>query len=148
MTAFLVGIALAITVGAFAMSTGLDRDRAFYPTVLIVVGSYYALFAVQGSAPEILAWEIVGLLLFAGAAILGFRTSLWIAVAGLAGHGLFDAVHGHLLANPGTPNWWPPFCAAYDLTAALWLALRIAGKRAPRLRSKAARLNFPFADRA
>ena len=126
-TPFLIGVALAMAVGAFATFTGLDRDRAFYPTVLIVVGSYYALFAVQGSAPTILAWETGGVLLFGAAAVLGFKNSLWIVVAGLAGHGLFDAIHGHVLANPGTPAWWPAFCSAYDLTAAAWLAFRIAG---------------------
>ena len=121
----LIGIALATAVGAFAAISGFDRDRAFYPTVLIVVGSYYALFAIQGSAPTILAWETGGVLLFGAAAVLGFRRSMWIVVAGLAGHGLFDAIHGHMLDNPGTPAWWPGFCSAYDMTAAAWLAFRI-----------------------
>ena len=124
-TPFLIGVGLALAVGAFAASTGLDRDRAFYPTVLIFVGSYYALFAIQGSAPTILAWELGGVLLFGTAAVLGFKASQWIVVGGLAGHGLFDAVHGHVLANPGAPTWWPAFCAAYDVTAAAWLAFRI-----------------------
>ena len=43
------GLALAVAVGAGA--AGLDRDRAFYPTVLIVVASYYDLFAVLGGSP-------------------------------------------------------------------------------------------------
>jgi hypothetical protein len=124
-SAFFIGIAPAVAVGAFATVTGLDHDRAFYPTVLIIVGSYYALFPVLGSAPTILAWETGGMLLFGAAAVLGFKSSLWIVVAGLAGHGLFDAVHGHVLANPGTPGWWPAFCSAYDVTAAVWLAFRI-----------------------
>jgi hypothetical protein len=122
---FLIGIGLAAAVGVFATVTGFDRDRAFYPTVLIVVGSLYVLFAAQASASTILVWETGGLLLFGAAAVLGFKTSLWIVVAGLAGHGLFDAVHGHILANPGTPEWWPAFCSAYDVTAAAWLASRI-----------------------
>ena len=107
--AFLIGIALAIGVGAFASISGFDRDRAFYPTVLIVVGSYYALFAIEGAAPAILALEMGVVLLFVAAAVLGFKTSKWIVVAGLAAHGLFDAVHGHVIANPGTPIWWPAF---------------------------------------
>lgn len=127
-TPFLIGITLALSVGAFATIAGLDRERGFYPTVLIVVGSYYALFAVQGSTPSILAWEAAGMLLFAALAVSGFKISLWIVVAGLAGHGLFDAIHGHLFANPGTPAWWPAFCSAYDLTAAAWLAFRIKGE--------------------
>ena len=132
-TAILIGVALAIAVGAFATITGFDRERAFYPTILIVVGCFYVLFAVQGSGPTILAWEVGGLLMLAAAAVLGFRSSLWIVVAGLAGHGLFDAIHGHVMANPGVPAWWPSFCAAFDVTAALWLAFRMigTGKTAP-----------------
>ena len=122
---FVIGIALALAVGAFGMITGLDRERAFYSTVLIVVGSYYALFAVQEPALGILAWETGGVLLFAAAAVIGFKTTPWVLVAALAAHGLFDAIHGHVLANPGTPTWWPAFCSAFDVTAAAWLAFRV-----------------------
>ena len=125
MIPFLIGAGLASAVGIFATVSGFDRERAFYATVLIIVGSLYALFAAQASAPTILVWETGGLLLFGAAAVLGFKTSMWIVVAGLAGHGLFDAVHGHVIDNPGTPVWWPAFCAAYDLTAAAYLAFRI-----------------------
>ena len=43
---------------------------------------------------------------------------LWIVAAALAGHGVFDAVHGALVTNPGVPVWWPAFCLAFDVTAA------------------------------
>ena len=41
--AILVGVILAAVVCGFATIVGLDRDRAFYPTVTIVIASYYAL---------------------------------------------------------------------------------------------------------
>ncbi|HEY8258753.1 MAG TPA: hypothetical protein VIG08_13935 [Gemmatimonadales bacterium] len=53
--------------------------------------------------------------------------SLWIVVAGLAAHGVFDALHDRLIANPGVPEWWPQFCGMYDVVAAgylAWLLLR------------------------
>jgi hypothetical protein len=37
---------LAIAVGLWARWIGLDRDRAFYPTVMIVIAVLYILFAV------------------------------------------------------------------------------------------------------
>lgn len=40
----------------------------------------------------------------------------------IAGHGLFDAVRGHVLVNPGMPVWWPAFCLTFDLGAAAALA--------------------------
>ena len=123
--ALLIGIALALAVWLFALLSGFDRDRAFYPTVTIVVAHYYVLFAVmggQGLVPEILIMA-----LFVGAAVAGFKTSLWLVVAALAGHGLLDFVHAHLIANPGVPVWWPFFCAGFDVMAAAclgWLLTR------------------------
>ena len=46
MLPYVVGIALSIGVALFARLVRLDRDRAFYPTVTIVIASYYGLFAV------------------------------------------------------------------------------------------------------
>ena len=131
--AYWVGAALALGVGLFATLVGLDRDRAFYPTVLIVVGSYYVLFAVMAGSVSALVPEILALSLFAGLAAVGFRKSLWLVVLGLAGHGLFDFLRGGLIANPGVPAWWPKFCFAYDLVAAAYLAWRLirpAGRNA------------------
>ena len=42
---YVVGIVLSLGVALFARRVGFDRDRAFYPTVLIVIASYYVLFA-------------------------------------------------------------------------------------------------------
>ena len=116
------GLGLALAVGLMARLSGLDRDRAFYPTVLIVVASYYLLFAVMDGRGADLVAETITFVLFAGAALLGFRFGLWLVVAGLAGHGVLDAVHHLLIANPGVPAWWPAFCGAYDIAAAAFLA--------------------------
>ena len=35
-----IGSLLSVVVAVFARSVGLDRDRAFYTTVVIVVASY------------------------------------------------------------------------------------------------------------
>ena len=42
---YTIGIVLSVGVALFASYVGFDRDRAFYPTVVIVVASYYVLFA-------------------------------------------------------------------------------------------------------
>jgi hypothetical protein len=119
-----IGIALALVVAGFAAFAGFDRDRAFYPTILVVIASYYVLFAViRGSVYAVLVESAI-LTVFVAFAVLGFKSRLWIVAAGLAGHAVFDTVHGFLLTNPGVPAWWPAFCLAYDLTAAgamVWL---------------------------
>src|SRR5512143_2467999 len=99
--ALLVGVFLAFAVGVFATASGLDRDRAFYPTVAIVVASYYALFAVMGGGTQALVLECVAGGIFLVVAALGFRSSLWLVVLALGGHGVFDFAHGALIANPG-----------------------------------------------
>jgi len=119
--AFAIGALLAAAVGLFAHLVGYDRDRAFYATVLTVVGALYVLFAViaggRGLGPEIAIFAI-----FAALAAIGFRTSQWIVAAGLALHGAFDFVRHAYLPGPGAPAWWPAFCGAYDVVAALVLA--------------------------
>ena len=120
--ALLVGALLAVAVSLFAAGVGLDRDRAFYPTVTIVVASLYALFAVMGASTPVLLNELMAGAVFVVAAVYGFRSSLWIVAVALAAHGVFDFVHGRLIANPGVPTWWPAFCGAYDVTAGVAMA--------------------------
>jgi hypothetical protein len=129
MAPLLIGALLAVAVGIFATLVRLDRDRAFYPTVAIVVASYYVLFAVMGASNETLVIELLVGAVFLAVAVAGFRFSLWLAVAALAGHGIFDLFHGAAIANAGMPIWWPQFCMAYDVTAAGYLAWLLASGR-------------------
>lgn len=119
---FVVGIVASAGVAVFARTAGLDRDRAFYPTVTIVIALYYVLFAVMSGSVQAVAVESMVMALFAAAAVAGFKSSAWIVVVALAGHGVFDAVHGHVVDNAGVPAWWPAWCLAYDVGAAAGLA--------------------------
>jgi hypothetical protein len=89
---------------------------------MIVIASYYALFAVMGGSVHALMVESIVIVAFLAASIASFRTSLWLVVAALAAHGLFDFIHGQLLTNPGVPTWWPRFCLSFDVVAAAYLA--------------------------
>ena len=129
MEPLIVGVILAVAVGLMATVVGLDRDRAFYPTVLIVVASYYALFAVMAASTHALLLEVLAGGAFLLAALIGFRSSLWVVVIGLAAHGVFDFTRGGLIANPGVPAFWPAFCAAYDVAAAVFLGWLLTSKR-------------------
>jgi hypothetical protein len=128
-TSAAIGACLALAVGAFATLVGLDRDRAFYPTVAIVIASLYSLFAVMGGSTRALLVESIVGVGFIALAVLGFRSSLWVVVAALGAHGVFDLVHGRLIQNPGVPPWWPAFCLAYDVAAAAYLAWLITSRR-------------------
>jgi len=123
---FIVGTSLALFVCGAASMLGMDRDRVFYPTVLIVIASYYVLFAVIDGSGRVLLSELAISAAFTGVAVAGFKRSLWLAVAALAGHGVLDFFHPLLVHNAGVPQRWPGFCLAFDLTAAVLVGCVLA----------------------
>jgi hypothetical protein len=97
---YLIGLFLSLVVAGLATIIGLDCERAFYPTLLIVIASYYILFALMAPSGRALVIEIVvasGFLLFA---IIGYERNLWFVVVAIVGHGVFDIVHRLLIENP------------------------------------------------
>ncbi len=124
-----IGAILALAACGLGVAAGFERDRAFYPVMLIVIASYYDLFAVIGGDESVLGIEVAISLAFAALAVVGFRVNLWLAVAGLLGHAGLDFFHGHVVTNPGLPSWWPMFCATFDAIAGLYLAWRLVSKR-------------------
>lgn len=129
--AVVIGAVLALTVGGFASIVGLDRERAFYTVVAMIVATYYALFAIMGGSSSALIAEALAGSAFVALAVAGFKRTMWLVVAALAGHGLFDTVHASLISNPGLPDWWPGFCAAYDVVAAVYLASLLWRRKEP-----------------
>jgi hypothetical protein len=116
-------VGLGIAVSFLGRAAGFDRDRSFYSTILIVVASYYALFAILGGSTRALVIESLVGSVFLVVAVLGFKGSLWLVVLGLVGHGVMDIfLHHHLVTNPGMPPWWPWFCMAIDLVMGSILA--------------------------
>jgi hypothetical protein len=116
---------MALAVSTYATALRLDRDRAFYPTLMNVIALYYVLFAAMaGSARAIIVESLIAGV-FVVAASLGFRGSLWLVAAALAAHGIQDFFHAHLVTNPGIPAWWPAWCGAYDVAAAGYLSWRL-----------------------
>jgi hypothetical protein len=53
---------------------GFDRDRAFYPALLVVIASYYVLFAVMTGSYAVLVESAI-MTAFAALAVLGFTSS-------------------------------------------------------------------------
>jgi len=122
---YLIGLLLSLAIAGFANRIGFDRDGSFYPTVLIVIASYYVLFAMMGASQRTLWIEIAIACGFSLLAILGFKRNLWFVVAALVTHGVFDFVHHLFIENPGVPHWWPGFCLAVDVVLGALLALRL-----------------------
>jgi hypothetical protein len=123
MTPLLIGVVLAVATFFFARRTGLGGDRAFYPTVLIVVASVWVLFATMGGSPRAILVESLVMAGFTAVAVAGFKRSSWLVLGGIAAHALFDAVHGRLRLTSGAPTWWPAFCGAYDAALPICMVL-------------------------
>lgn len=126
---YLIGLFLSLAVAGLAIIIGLDQERAFYPTVLIVIASYYVLFAVMAASGRTLVIEIAVASGFLLLAIIGYKKSLWLVAIALAGHGVFDIVHHFLIENPGVPHWWPGFCLVFDVILGGLLAARLLRSR-------------------
>ena len=124
---YLIGVVLAGAVcGLIGLLAGFDRDRAFYPTMLIVVATYYILFAAMADSTATLGVESLGAGAFLAVAVVGFKKNLWLVAAGLCGHGVFDFFHHALIQNPGVPVWWPGFCMSFDVAAGIIMAGQLA----------------------
>lgn len=117
----MVGLLLAVGVAALARFTRFDRDRSFYPTVLMIIASYYVLFAVMGGSSRALGWELAVALAFSTIAIIGALHAPVLVGVGIMAHGLFDLVHDGLVENAGVPTWWPGFCGSVDVLLGLWV---------------------------
>ena len=70
-----IGVVLALAVCLSITFIGLDKDRAFYPTVMIVIASYYGLFAVMGASNRALS-ECVIIAVFFSLSVFGFKRNL------------------------------------------------------------------------
>lgn len=128
-TVFFIGVGIALAVSLFALVIGLDRERAFYTTVLMVIALLYALYAAIGGTREAMLQESAGIAVFIALAVLGFKRSEWFLVVGLVGHGVYDYFHPGLVHNGGVPEWWPAFCAGYDVLAGVFLAGLVLARR-------------------
>jgi len=126
---YLIGLVLALVVCIVALLSGFDRDRVFYPTVVIVVAHYYILFATMGASKSVLLAESAGAAAFIILAIVGFKTSQWITAAALAGHGIYDYFHHLIIQDPGVPVWWPGFCMSFDVLAGIFFATLLMRRR-------------------
>jgi hypothetical protein len=115
---YFIGTLLAILVCGAALLLRLDRDRRFYPAMMIVIALLYLLFAIVGKDPDALLIEAAIATVFVAVTILGFTVTPWLIVVALAAHGTYDLTHHFFFQNRGVPGWYPGFCMTYDVVAA------------------------------
>jgi hypothetical protein len=124
-----IGIVLALLTGASGTFIAFDQERGFYPLILIVIATYYILFAAIGMSTSAAVFESLVAAVYVAIAVMGYKRTLWVVVAGLAAHGVFDLLHGQLINNPGVPAFWPRFCLSYDCVAAGYLSVLLLHRK-------------------
>ncbi len=133
----LIGVLLALPVMALVSRMRPAVQRWLYPSMVVVVASFYPVFAACSGQLSVVLTEAGIAVGFFALAVLGYGASIWFIVAALAAHGIFDLIHPSTVANSGVPSWWGGFCWTYDLGAAGILVLatwrsRISSQRTAR----------------
>lgn len=116
-----IGVLSAVAIAALARFTRFDRDRSFYSTVLVIIPSYYIVFAVMGGSSRALVWELLAAVAFSTVAIMGALYFPLLVGVGIVAHGLFDFVHYMMIQDAGVPDWWPGFCGSLDVVLGFWV---------------------------
>ena len=125
----MVGVLLAIGVAALGKFTRFEEDRSFYSTVLIIIASYYVLFAVMGGSGHALVWELIVAAAFSTVAILGAFHAPSLVGVGIVAHGFFDLAHDAFIENSGVPTWYPSFCGSIDIFLGVWVIILVRSRR-------------------
>ena len=93
------------------------EPRAVYALGLALIAAIYIGFSVADGRAKVIAAECSVAGLFVVVAAVSVTGSAWLAVLGLAGHGLKD-LWQHRTQFVRGMRWWPPFCATVDFAAA------------------------------
>jgi hypothetical protein len=93
--------------------------------LLSLIAAVYIGFAVADGRPRVIAVESVVAAVFVVLAAAGVTATVWLLVAGYAGHGLKDFWQ-HRRQYVANTRWWPPFCATVDWLVAAVLVVEIA----------------------
>jgi hypothetical protein len=124
------GVALCGVVGTVVAVLLLDGR------ILIVIGAVvmsmvygvYFGFAVKSGSSRDLAIEVVFILIGLTAAVLSVQSGGIYLAVGLLLHGVWDLLHHpkwHVVGTPGVPLWYIPFCAIYDIGAAIAIGVAV-----------------------
>ncbi len=121
-------VAWGVVVGGIQAASPLGLfwlDAAtVYALGLALIAAVYIGFAVADGRRHVLAVETAVTSVFVIIAAAAVPGSAWVAVAGLAAHGLKD-LWQHRSQFVANTRWWPPFCATVDFVAAALIAVAL-----------------------
>jgi len=129
-TAVLAGAIAGVLIIFALFTSGMLTERSGSAVLLAAVAFFYPVFAVIDGHLTEAALHFAIFVGFCWLAIMGFRQGMHIIAGGLLAHGLFD-IALMAIAAPG-PDWWPAFCGALDIVAAVALIRLLQSEKVPR----------------
>lgn len=110
----------ALAVAAARLLAPMTQRLVYAVLLWLAAGVYLALALGLGSLSAILL-ELLGLGLFGGAAVIGFRSRLWVLAAGWLLHPLWDlGLHD---TSAHAPLWYAYLCVGFDLAVGVGIVM-------------------------
>lgn len=123
-----VGIVLAIATYAVLILLPLERGREAIAILLAFIAAVYVGFALASRGAVSFPVQALGASFFVICSFLGLWIDWWFLVVGLLLHGVWDFMHHGKLGHGVLPYWYVPFCAAYDWTMAVLVAVLLLSR--------------------
>ena len=118
------GVIFGLLQAAAPLGLWWLRPATVYAISLALIAAVYIGFAVADGRRKVVAVEVIVATVFVLVGAVAVTGSLWIAVAGLVGHGAKD-LWQHRTRFVHNTRWWPPFCLTVDWVAAAIVAVAI-----------------------
>ena len=116
------GVVFGVLNAAAPLGFWWIRPATVYALSLVLIAAVYIGFAVADGRRNVIAVEISVATVFVLAGAAAVTGSLWVAVAGLVGHGAKD-LWQHRTGFVNNTRWWPLVCLTVDWVAAAIVAI-------------------------
>jgi len=118
------GVVFGLVQAAAPLGLWWLPPATVYAISLALIAAVYIGFAVADGRRKVVAAEVSVATVFVLVAAVAVTGSLWVAVAGLVGHGAKE-LWQHRTGFVNNARWWPPFCLTGDWVAAAIVAIAI-----------------------
>ena len=118
------GVVVGLANAAAPLAMWWLAPSTIHAIAIALIAAVYIGFAVADGRPRVIAVECSVAASFVVLAAVAVTVSPWLLVVGYLGHGGKDLWQHRTQFVTGT-RWWPPFCAAVDVTVAAIIAIAI-----------------------
>ena len=118
------GVVFGLVQAAAPVAIWWLTPAAVQSILLVLIAAVYIGFAVADGRPKVIIVESIVVAVFVVLAAAAITSTAWLLVIGYLAHGAKDYWQHRTHFVRGT-RWWPPYCAAVDITLAFVLIIEI-----------------------